>query len=296
MNPYPLLRLEKELFVGELHEAIKNVLRNRGIKEGKLGIESSSVPYNTYIKIAESLKDYTLTDASDIVSKLRKVKSPEEIELMKEAVKVSEEALRRGVESCIEGVRECEVAAEIEHFIKSKGFGIAFETIVASGVRSALPHGFSSMKKLKSKELVVLDLGARYQHYCSDMTRTIAIGGLTSEQHKLVERVIEAQQAAIDKIAPGVKASEIDLEARRVLDKYGLSRYFIHSLGHGVGLSVHEPPSISPKSKEELEVGMVFTVEPGVYIEGLGGVRVEDMVLVTEKGAKLLTGFERLVD
>jgi len=294
ISSYPLKGLE-ELFVGQLHEAIGHILEEREIKNGKVGIEASSVTYSTYIKISETLKGYSLVDASSIISELRKVKGNEELELIKKAIKASEEAMKIGIESCTEGTRECEVAAKIEASMKSKGFGIAFETIVASGRRSALPHGFSSTKKLKRGDLVVLDLGAKYEHYCSDMTRTISVGDLSSEQRRLIEQVMEAQSAAIERIEPGVKVSEVDLEARKVLEKYGLSKYFIHSLGHGVGLAVHEPPTLSPNSKDELKVGMVFTVEPGVYIEDIGGVRIEDIVLVTEKGAKLLTSFERLI-
>jgi len=296
ISPYPLKGLKKEIFIGELHKAVKHVLEENGIEEGRIGIEASHISHEMYIKTSSSLKNYSLVNTSDIIPKLRKIKDSTELEFIKKAIKASEDALRKGIENCTEGVSECEVAAEIERMIKSRGFGIAFETIVASGVRSALPHGFSSTKRLKKGELVVLDLGARYEYYCSDITRTIAVGGLTNEQRQLIEHVIEAQRAAIEKVSPGVKASEVDLEARNVLEKYSLSKYFIHSLGHGVGLAVHESPSISPNSKEELKVGMVFTIEPGVYIEGVGGVRIEDMIVVTEKGAKLLTSFERLID
>ena len=281
---------QEGVFVGELHEAVRRVVEGLVERGAKVGLEAA-VPHATYSKLAEALKGYSLVSA-DVVSKLRRVKAPEEVELIEEAVRVAEEALRRGLELIEEGVRECEVAAEVEREMRRSGCWVAFETIVASGPRSALPHGYSSLRELERGDLVVLDLGARWRHYCSDITRTAVVGQPSREQRELLESVLEAQRSAIDAIEPGVKASEVDAVARRVLRRRGLARHFIHSLGHGVGLLVHEAPTLSPKSKDVLEPGMVFTVEPGVYIKGLGGVRIEDMVLATERGAKLLTALE----
>lgn len=281
----------EKVFVGKLYEAIKHVTEKLNLK-GKIGIEELS--YSSFNKLKESLKNYELVLASDIIPNLRAIKEDYEIELIKKAIEVSERAMAKAISLCNEGIEECRVAAEVEYFMKSLGCQTAFETIVASGKRSSYPHGFSSLKKIEKGDLVVIDLGAKYHYYCSDMTRTIAIDP-TSKHRELIEKVIEAQEAAIDKIKPGIKLSEVEEEARKVLRKYNLSRFFIHSLGHGVGLNVHERPYVSLKSEDVAKKNMVFTIEPGVYIRGYGGVRIEDMVVVTERGVKCLTTFEKLL-
>jgi len=284
----------EKLVIGKLHNAIVAALEREEVK-GRIGIEAKALSHGSYISLSESLKGYELVDVSGLLSEMRAVKDQYEIEAITEAAKIAEDALRIGLDACCAGALECEVAAEIEYFMRKKGYTAAFETIVASGTRSALPHGFATRKRIENGDLVVIDLGAKHDGYCSDMTRTVTIGQASARQKALLEAVAEAQEAAIDAVEPGKQASEIDKVARDVLRRCGLACYFNHSLGHGVGLAVHEAPGISQTSKTQLKPGMVFTVEPGVYLPGYGGVRIEDMVLVTEKGARLLTSFARLL-
>jgi Xaa-Pro aminopeptidase len=188
------------------------------------------------------------------------------------------------------GVKETEVAAEMEYAARREGAeGMSFDTIIASGSRSALPHGRASTTLIPSKGFVVCDFGIIRAGYCSDMTRTLHVGTLSPDARHMYSAVREAQQAAIDQTAPGVKIGDVDLAARRVLKKSGLGKYFTHSTGHGVGLEIHEMPRIAAGNDELLQPGMVITIEPGAYVPGIGGVRIEDMVLVTERGCEVLT-------
>jgi len=167
--------------------------------------------------------------------------------------------------------------------------GVAFPFIVVSGPRSSLPHGQPSTRKLEPGDFVTFDFGARFQGYCSDMTRTIVIGPLDEKHKEIYEVVLAAQLTALDVIGPGVIGKEVDLAGRKVIEEAGYGEYFGHGIGHGVGLNVHERPSVGRTSEDILEPGMVITVEPGIYIEGFGGVRIEDMVVVTEEGMRNLT-------
>jgi len=169
----------------------------------------------------------------------------------------------------------------------------AFDTIISSGYRSALPHGVASDKRIERGDLVVIDLGALYRHYNSDITRTIVVGKPSEKQKEIYEIVLEAQKSAVEKAKPGMTAKELDSIARNIIAEYGYGDYFIHSLGHGVGLEIHEPPRISQYDETVLKEGMVITIEPGIYIPKLGGVRIEDTVVITKDGAKRLTKMER---
>jgi Xaa-Pro aminopeptidase len=188
------------------------------------------------------------------------------------------------------GVKETDIAAEIEYAARRAGAeGMSFETIIASGVRSALPHGRASTAEIPVNGFVVCDFGIILAGYCSDMTRTVHVGRPSDEQRKMYEAVREAQQAATDRVCPGARASQVDRAARQVLGRRGLGRYFRHSTGHGVGLEIHEAPRIAAVQTEVLGAGMVITIEPGVYIPDVGGVRIEDIVVVTEGGCEVLT-------
>jgi len=188
------------------------------------------------------------------------------------------------------GVKESEVAAELEYAARKAGAeGMSFPTIIAGGTRSSLPHGRASEATIPSRGFVVCDFGVILAGYCSDMTRTMHVGRPTSEARRIYEAVRQAQQAAIEAVQPGVTAGEVDQAARKLLKKSNLDRYFTHSTGHGVGLEIHEPPRIATGQEEILHPGMVITIEPGVYIPGKFGVRIEDMVVVTERGCQVLT-------
>jgi Xaa-Pro aminopeptidase len=188
------------------------------------------------------------------------------------------------------GVTEVEVALELERAMRLNGAeGSAFDIIVASGVRGAMPHGVASQKRLAAGELVTLDFGAVVDGYHADMTRTVAIGEVGAEERRLFDAVLEAQQAALDAVAPGRSGREVDLVAREALARLGLEAAFTHSLGHGTGLVIHEGPRLSQRSEDVLEPGMVVTVEPGVYFPGFTGLRIEDLAVVTAEGREVLS-------
>jgi Xaa-Pro aminopeptidase len=229
-------------------------------------------------------------DDGNTVEKLRAVKDVDELERMRAAAILASEVFGRVVPSIKPGLSELSLAAEIEYQMRQSGAARAsFETIVASGARSAWAHARPSSKALRKSELVVLDHGAILRFYCSDMTRTVFLGRAPKKVRRLYRAVQEAQAVAKSEIRPGVMAQDVDRAARRVLKGYGLAQYFTHSTGHGLGLEVHEAPRIGRGEDTVLKPGMVVTVEPGVYLEGLGGIRIEDDVLVTANGSEDLT-------
>jgi Xaa-Pro dipeptidase len=227
---------------------------------------------------------------SGFLRELRKVKDENEIELMRKAGELTSEGMRVAREVVAAGVKEYEVAAEIEYAMRKQGsYGTAFETIVASGSCSAFPHGGCSDREIRKGDLVVVDVGATYKFYRSDMTRTFVVGKPSEKQKKLYQIVKTAQDKAFEAVKPNAKAKDVDAAARKVIADAGYDEFFVHGLGHGVGLEVHEPPTLSPESKEVLAAGNVVTVEPGIYLVGYGGVRIEDTVLVQRSGAEKLT-------
>lgn len=224
------------------------------------------------------------------IDQLRTVKDREEIALMRKAGELTSEGMQAAAEAVKAGAREYEVAAEIEYAMRKRGSGpTAFESIVASGVCSAFPHGGCSSREIRDGDLVVVDIGATYMHYCSDMTRTFVAGKPSQKQLKIYAAVKEAQQKAFEVIKANVPVADVDAAARSSIAKAGFGKFFVHRVGHGVGLEVHEPPSMGAASKEKLAASNVVTDEPGVYVPSLGGVRIEDTVLVTAKGAERLT-------
>ena len=230
----------------------------------------------------------------DAVERLRAVKETSELATMREAAALISEVFAETLPRIKVGLCELQVAAEIEYAIKLKGgSGPSFETIVASGPRSAWAHARPSGKLLGKNELVVLDHGAILRGYCSDLTRTVFLGRAPEKVRRLYDAVVEAQQAAKNAVAPGIKAGEVDAAARLSLKRHGLAKYFTHSTGHGLGIEVHEMPRLARGEETKLEESMVITIEPGVYVEGLGGIRIEDDVVVTSNGAEDLTSASR---
>jgi Xaa-Pro aminopeptidase len=224
------------------------------------------------------------------VEKLRAVKDAGELARMRAAAHLISDVFRKALPRVRPGTSELEVAAEIEYGIKQMGgSGPSFETIVASGPRSAWAHARPTPKLLSKSELVVLDQGAILDGYCSDMTRTVFLGRASARVRRMYQAVLQAQEAAKQAIRPGVKAADVDHAARRILKRFGLARYFTHSTGHGLGIEVHEMPRLGKGEETVLQEGMVVTVEPGVYLEGFGGIRIEDDVVVTARGAVDLT-------
>ena len=241
--------------------------------------------------LSKALGDEKMLVADNsFVQELRKVKDEKEIRLMRKAGELTSEGMRVAYETVAAGMKEYAVAAEIEYAMRKQGSsGTAFETIVASGPCSAFPHGGCSDREIREGDLVVVDVGATYKFYRSDMTRTFVVGKPSEKQKKIYQIVKTAQEKAIEALKPNAKAKDVDAAARKVIVDAGYGEYFVHNLGHGVGLEVHEPPTLSPESKEVLAAGNVVTVEPGIYLVGYGGVRIEDTVLVQRNGAEKLT-------
>jgi Xaa-Pro aminopeptidase len=232
--------------------------------------------------------------SSGLVERLRAIKDADELSRMQQAADVISKTFCGVVPTIRPGITELELAAEIEYRMKRLGAsGASFETIVASGARSAWAHARPTAKPLKKNELVVLDQGAILRAYCSDMTRTVFLGRSSEKVRRMYRAVLDAQEAAKNAIRPGAAVEAPDAAARRVLKKYGLARFFTHSTGHGLGLEVHEAPRLGKGERATLEEGMVVTVEPGVYLEGFGGIRIEDDVVVTSTGAQDLTSAPR---
>ena len=225
-----------------------------------------------------------------LVARLREIKSEAEIATMRRAAKLGCELFAEMPGYMLPGVSEAEIALTLEVEARTRGAeAMSFDTIVAGGPRSALPHGKASTARLPKRGFVTLDFGVVLDGYCSDMTRTVHMGRASREARAVYDAVLEAQEAAVAAVAPGVSCAAVDEAARSVLKRAGLGKYFSHSTGHGVGLEIHEGPRIAAKAEQKLEPGMVITIEPGAYLPGALGVRIEDMVLVTEVGAEVLT-------
>ena len=275
--------------------ATKIAKKVKASKIKKLGLDTiTGVPgVADYLKLRKALRGIAKIKIDNKpVRILRKVKDEEELELMRKAGELTSKGMKAAYETIKPGVRECEVATEIEYAMrKNHSWGTAFETIVASGARSAFPHGGCTDRKIRKGDLVVVDIGATYQYYCSDMTRTITAGKPSAKQKKIYEIVKLAQEKAFQAVKPKAKAKDIDAISRKVIKDAGYDEYYVHGLGHGVGLEVHEPPTLNPESKDRLTVGNIMTIEPGIYIVDFGGIRIEDTVLVQKrKGEKLTKG------
>ncbi len=227
---------------------------------------------------------------ADLVEGVREIKSAEELDVMRCSAKLASEVVAEAPDFVRPGVTELEVAAEIDYRLRRKGAsGPSFETIVASGPRSALPHARPTEKRLQKNELVVLDLGAILRHYCSDLTRMIFLGRAPARIRRWYKAVEQAQEAAHDALRAGVTAGSVDRAARRVLNRHGLGSYFVHGTGHGLGIEIHERPRVGRSQKQEIRAGNVVTLEPGIYVEGVGGIRLEDEVAVHPDRTEVLT-------
>jgi Xaa-Pro aminopeptidase len=239
-------------------------------------------------------KDCKFTPASSILKELRMRKSKVEIELLKKAGEIADNSLQAILDKISLGATELELAALLEYEMKRRGAKkSSFEPIVGSGKNSSMPHKRATNKKLKNKENTVFDFGCVYEAYCSDMTRTIFIGNPTDEMNKVYGVVLEAQELAFQAIKPGSRAKDVDLAARNYIESKGYGKYFIHRTGHGIGLDVHEEPYITKEKDLILEEGMTFSIEPGIYLPSKFGVRIEDIVVVTDSGAIRLNKFTK---
>lgn len=254
------------------------------------GFESDQLLEKDHRFLVENAPSAILVPSERLTTGMRQVKTTEEIELIAAAVAITDQAWAKVRGEIKAGLKETEIAALFEFYQRRLGAsGASFETIVASGPRSALPHGVASDRIIQDGDLVVLDGGAVYNGYCSDLTRTVAVGAAGAKAVEIYEIVLRAQEKAISCIKPGMTGREADALAREVIAEAGYAEEFGHSLGHSLGLAIHEEPRLSPREETILTPGMVLTVEPGIYLPGWGGVRIEDVVVVTEDGCRVLT-------
>ena len=281
---FEIIKQEKSL--GQMAKILK------GFELKELGVEESHLSYEEFKLLCGKLKSVQLIPASGLVEGLRLKKDRTEIAKIRKAASIAVSAGWQVISNLGPGLKERDIAAELEYQLKKRGARKAsFEIIVASGPRSALPHSQAKDRKLKEGDLVLIDWGANFDGYNSDMTRTAALGRIDKELERVYGIVLRSQKKALSLLGPGVKNSTIDKKVRAVIKRAGFGKYFDHSLGHGVGLAVHELPSISrfKRHETELKAGMVITIEPGIYLPSSGGVRIEDTVLITKNGYENLT-------
>ncbi len=252
---------------------------------GTLGIEYKSITFDFYNDMMEKVKPGNIVSADQIIESIRIIKEKQEIDAVKSAAEIANLAFVHILDFIKPGVTERDIALELEFFMRHKGAdALAFDTIAASGERGSLPHAVPSSRALKNGDFVTLDFGAKWNGYCSDMTRTVGLGAISAEQKNVYRIVLEAQKAASAVIAANVSASVADSVAREMISGAGYGEYFGHGLGHGVGLEIHEAPTLNALSKDVLKTDMTVTIEPGIYIPGKFGVRIEDLAVVTDNG------------
>ena len=279
------------IYKDSVFKELASIAAKEGVKV--LGFEGCRIAFDTVGALRRVFKGVKLRSLGAVVESARVVKDRFEIASIRSAIELSEKGFKAARRVVRAGGTERDVALAIERAVKRGGAdSLSFETIVLAGRRGALPHGKPSGKVIKAGQLVVVDMGVFKGGYASDETRTLSVGRATKKQKDIYGIVKEAHDRAIAKVAPGVVASEVDRAARDCIKRAGYGRWFGHGTGHGVGLEIHEGPTIGPKSETVLEEGMVFTVEPGIYIPGWGGVRIEDMVLVTAEGCEALTSLK----
>jgi len=279
------VRIAKGPLVMDVLAAIKRLRLKR------IGYEPARMTCDAFESLKSRLPLHaSLEPVNGWVEELRMVKSPGEIERIRRSVDTNSTAFEQAVRRVKPGMKESELAAELEYRMRRLGAEKpAFDTIVAGGARSALPHAQPTSARLENGHLVVVDMGALQDGYCSDMTRMLFLGAPGAKVKRTYRAVLEAQLAAIDAVRAGALTRNVDRAARQVLKGYGLDRAFVHSTGHGLGLEIHEPPRVGRKDKTRLRAGMAITIEPGVYLENFGGIRIEDTVLVTDTGCEILT-------
>lgn len=269
-------------------ETVKELLT--AAKITRIGFEQQDVSYSMYTSFKQDLAPIELVPVSGLVEYLRMFKDEDELKVMQRAADLADATFSHILNIVKPGLTEREVDLEMEFFMRSHGAtSSSFDTIVASGERSSMPHGVASERVIAGNELITFDFGALLDGYCSDLTRTIAVGEPADQLKEIYHIVLEAQLHALEHIKPGMTGREADALARDIITKYGYGEYFGHSTGHGLGMEVHESPRLSKLSDDILQPGMVVTVEPGIYLPGIGGVRIEDDIVITETGIVLLT-------
>jgi Xaa-Pro aminopeptidase len=274
---------------GPLGGGAAAVIKRKHLK--KIAFESSALQYEEFLRLQEQLPlGASLIPAGKLIEERRMIKSDAEIALIRESVRINSVAYERALKRIRPGVRELDIAAEIEFQMKMLGAEKpSFDTIVAAGPRTALPHAHPGEYRLGANELLLIDMGASLHGYSSDMTRVAHLGKVPRRVQEMYRAVLEAQLAGVDAVREGATGGHVDAVTRKVLKQHKLDKAFVHSTGHGLGLDIHEMPRLGKKDPTTLRAGMTVTIEPGVYVEGVGGIRIEDTVLVTPTGCEILT-------
>ncbi|MEH7418326.1 Xaa-Pro peptidase family protein [Neobacillus drentensis] len=275
-------------------EMILNSINKRIQNISKAAIEKEHMNVERYERLLSLFPDASFVSAEEKLRVLRMIKDAQELKIIEEACALADYAVQFGVSEIKEGKTELDVLNALEYALKQKGVTeMSFSTMVLAGSNAASPHGTPGETKIKKGDFVLFDLGVVVDRYCSDITRTVAYGDINDKQKEIYDTVLNAQLAAIDASKPGVSAAEVDLTARRIISDAGYGEFFPHRLGHGLGISVHEYPSLTETNQLVIEEGMVYTIEPGIYVPEVAGVRIEDDVFITADGAKILTKFPK---
>ncbi len=281
---------------GSITDAFSKIVKRHRIKS--IAIIEEEITLSLFGKLKKSVEKIAVRKMSGkIIDELREIKSATEITNIKKAIKISEKSFLQAIGEIKIGMSEREFSALLEYKMKLNGAEkSAFDIIVACGRNSAKPHAEASNNKLKASQPIVIDFGVRYKGYCSDLTRTIWLGKMPEYYRRIYEICLNAQRIAISFIRDGIEVGTIDKKARDIIESKGYGKYFLHSTGHGIGLNVHENPVLSQRVKQKLKKGMIVTVEPGIYIPGKGGIRIEDDILVTEQGYEILSSLPKEID
>lgn len=275
-------------------ELLQRSVSKRLTSIATIGIEKEHLNVERYEELMKYFPNASFVSAEEKLRQLRMIKDEKELAAIREACALADYAIEVGCAEIKEGKTELDVLAAIEYEMKKKGVAsMSFSTMVLTGANGASPHGNPGETKIKKGDFVLFDLGVIVDRYCSDITRTVAYGEITDKQKEIYDTVLAAELAAIEVGKPGISCSELDLTARTIIANAGYGEYFPHRLGHGLGISIHEYPSITETNPLLLEKGMVFTIEPGIYVPGIAGVRIEDDVVVTENGLEVLTKFPK---
>lgn len=273
--------------VGPIFEEVADLVQKEGLRE--LAFEETTVSFLEY-SILEEIIDAQLIPISGMIEELREIKGEEEIAIIEKACSIADLAYDHILKMIQPGMTEIEVANQLDFYMRSLGAsGVSFETIVASGLRSAMPHGVASKKIIEQGDLITIDFGCYYEGYVSDMTRTFAVGDPGEQLKEIYQIVLEAQLAVLEVAKPGVTGKQLDAVARDYITKHGYGEAFGHSTGHGIGLEIHEGPNVSVRAEKQFVPGNIITDEPGIYLPGIGGVRIEDDLLITPDGNRVLT-------
>lgn len=275
-------------------EMIKKAVSKRVPNPKKIGIEKEHLNVERYEEMQKQFPSVSFASAEEKLRRLRMIKSESELVSIRKACELADYAIQVGCSEIHEGKSELEILAAIEYEMKKKGVSaMSFSTMVLTGTNAASPHGTPGLTKVQKGDFVLFDLGVVVDHYCSDITRTVAYGDINEKQNEIYQAVLRGNLGAIGAGKPGLTCSEIDLTARSIIKNAGYGEYFTHRLGHGLGISIHEYPSVTETNPLSLEKGMVFTIEPGVYVPNVAGVRIEDDVVVTDSGLEVLTKFPK---